>query len=220
MPEPPELVIFDCDGVLVDSEWTAVRIESRLLTELGWPLTPADVADRFVGRSDDHMLGEIEAHLGRAVPDWKQTYEAALNEEFCSSLTAVPGVADALEALESLAVATCVASSGTHDKMRLTLGLTGLYERFDGRIFSASQVANGKPAPDLFLYAAEQMGADPARCVVVEDSPPGLAAARAAGMGCVAYAGGLIPVERLEGPGTIVIDDMSLLSAAIAQVRT
>ena len=103
---------------------------------------------------------------------------------------------------------TCIASSGTHDHLRYTLGLTGLYDRFAGRIFSAEEVANGKPAPDLFLYAAERMAARPGGCVVVEDSRPGVQAARAAGMRVLAYAGGLRPPRRCEGPDTIVFDDM------------
>ncbi len=113
-----------------------------------------------------------------------------------------------LDALDRIALPTCIASSGTHDHLRYTLGLTGLYERFRGRIFSAEDVANGKPAPDLFLHAAGRMAAGPAGCVVVEDSRPGVEAARAAGMRVLAFAGGLSPAGALEGPDTIVFDDM------------
>ena len=210
--EPIELVIFDCDGVLVDSERLAVSVEARLISELGWALTETEVIDRFVGRSDAYMLSAIEAAIGRPLPDWQARYESALHAAFRAELVPVAGVIDALDALT---LPTCVASSGTHDKMGLTLGLTGLAERFDGRIYSVSQVENAKPAPDLFLYAAEQMGVAPNRCIVVEDSPSGVQAARAAGMRCVAYASGLIPRDRLEGPGTTVIDDMSILPGAI-----
>ena len=211
-PEPVELVIFDCDGVLVDSEPIAVRVGAHLITELGWSVTEAEVVDRFVGRSDRYMVGEIEANVGRSLPDWQTRYEAALHAAFRSELAPVAGI---VAAIDELALPTCVASSGSHDKMRLTLGLTGLYERFVGRIYSASQVANGKPAPDLFLYAAEQMDVPPSRCLVVEDSPAGVQAARAAGMRCVAYASGLVPVDRLQGPGTQVITDMALLTETI-----
>ena len=117
----------------------------------------------------------------------------------------MPGV---VEALDRITLPTCVASSGTHDKIRFTLGLTGLYERFAGRIFSAYEVARGKPAPDLFLYAASRMGADPAACAVVEDSPYGIEAARAAGMRAFGYAGGLTPRPWLEGPDTVIFEDM------------
>ena len=212
MAEAVELVIFDCDGVLVDSERLAVRVESRLISSLGWELTPDDVLKRFVGRSDAYMLGEIEAALGRAVPEWPDLYREALHASFHEELTAVDGVAEAIDALDT---ATCVASSGTHDKMRLTLGLTGLYERFEGRIFSTTEVEHGKPAPDLFLHAAERMGVTPERCVVVEDSRSGVEAARAAGMRSLGYAGGLTPADWLEGPGTTVFTDMGNLPELI-----
>jgi len=208
----PELVIFDCDGVLVDSEPIAVRVEVRLLAEVGWPLTEAEVLERFVGRKDADVLAEIEAYIGRSLPEWDQRYRTALYDAFETQLTAVEGVASAVDAVEAAGVATCVASSGTHDKMRRTLGLTGLWDRFEGRIFSSSEVANGKPAPDLFLHAAASMGVGPERCVVVEDSRAGAAAARAAGMHCVGYAGGLTPAEWLEAEGAEVITDMAQLA--------
>ncbi|MFT3855674.1 MAG: HAD family hydrolase [Ilumatobacteraceae bacterium] len=207
-----ELVIFDCDGVLVDSERLAVRLEARLISELGWPVTEADVVERFVGRSEEYMLGEIERMVGRPVPEWSQRYQSELRCSFEAELRAVDGIVDALDALT---IPSCVASSGSLAKMQLTLGLTGLYERFDGRIFSASQVARDKPAPDLFLLAAEQLGVDPPGCVVVEDSASGVQAARAAGMHCIAYAGGVTPADRLAGGDTTVIDSMHQLVAAL-----
>jgi HAD superfamily hydrolase (TIGR01509 family) len=209
-----DLVIFDCDGVLVDSERLAVRVESRLITELGWPLTEQDVLERFVGRSDAHMLSEIEAALGRAVPEWTDLYQERLFAAFHAELTPVDGVADAIDAL---AMATCVASSGTHEKMALTLGLTGLHDRFADRIFSTTEVTNGKPAPDLFLHAADQMGVEPKRCVVVEDSRSGVDAARAAGMRSLGYAGGLTPPDWLEGPNTVVFTAMADLPGLVTQ---
>lgn len=211
----PELVIFDCDGVLVDSEPIAVRVEVGLLAEVGWPLTEAEVLERFVGRKDADVLAEIEAHVGRSLPEWDQRYRTALYDAFETQLTAVEGVAPAIDAVEAAGVATCVASSGTHDKMRRTLGRTGLWDRFEGRIFSSSEVANGKPAPDLFLHAAASMGVGPERCVVVEDSRAGAAAARAAGMRCVGYAGGLTPAAWLEAEGAEVITDMAQLADRI-----
>jgi HAD superfamily hydrolase (TIGR01509 family) len=209
---PVDLVIFDCDGVLVDSERLAVRVESRLLTSLGWPLTEEEVLDRFVGRSDAYMLGEIERALGRTVPEWDERYRSDLHAAFHDELVAVAGVADAIDQLD---VATCVASSGTHEKMRLTLGLTGLHDRFEGRIYSSTQVANSKPAPDLFLFAARSMGVDPEWCLVVEDSRSGVEAARAAGMRSIGYAGGLTPAAWLDGTGTTVITDMAALPAIV-----
>lgn len=217
---PVELVIFDCDGVLVDSERLSVRVESRLLAELGWPLTEQDVLERFVGRSDAHMKAEIEAALGRPVPEWDERYRAALHEAFHAELVAVDGVVAALDALDADGVPTCVASSGTHDKMAVTLGLTGLHDRFAGRIFSATEVVNAKPAPDLFLHAAGALGVDPAGCAVVEDSRYGVEAARAAGMAAFGYAGGLTPAGWLAGPGTVVFDDMAALPGLLAAAAT
>ncbi len=210
-----DLVIFDCDGVLVDSERLAVRVESQLLGELGWPLTEDEVLDRFVGRSDAHMIAAIEAQLGRPVPDFTEQYLTRLHAAFDDELTAVDGVVAALDAIDAGRLRSCVASSGTHTKMARTLGLTGLWERFDGRIFSATEVERGKPAPDLFLFAAAAMGVAPGSCTVVEDSRAGVAAARAAGMQVVGYAGGLTPASWLEGPDTVVISDMSELPGVL-----
>jgi HAD superfamily hydrolase (TIGR01509 family) len=207
------LVIFDCDGVLVDSEHLAVRHEAAMITSLGWSLTEDDVIERFVGRSDAYMRAEIEQAIGRPIPDWIDRYEVALQRAFRDELQPVEGI---VAALDALTIPACVASSGTHDKMRLTLGVTGLLSRFEGRIFSASEVEHGKPAPDLFLHAAAVMGVLPDRCVVVEDSRSGVEAARAAGMGCIGYGGGLTPAARLEGPDTVVIGSMDQLIAAIS----
>ncbi|MFB6564779.1 HAD family hydrolase [Streptomyces sp. NPDC056400] len=210
MIHPIELVIFDCDGVLVDSERIAVRVDALVLAELGWNLTEAEIVDRFMGRSSQSMTEEIEAHLGHSLPaDWEEEFRPLYRDALAAELTPVPGIVDALDALTDLP--TCVASSGSHDKMRFTLGITGLHQRFEGRIFSATEVEHGKPAPDLFLHAAQQMGVAPEACAVVEDSQYGLQAARAAGMRAFAYAGGMTPAHRLEGPDTVIFDDMRKL---------
>ena len=211
---PFELAIFDCDGVLVDSERIAVRVEAEYLAELGWPLTEAEVTERFMGRTTEYMDEAIEAQLGARLPrDWKDQFRHRYQEAFAADLVPVDGV---VEALDQITVPTCVASSGSHDKLRFTLGHTGLYERFEGRIFSGYEVANGKPAPDLFLHAAARMGADPARCAVVEDTLYGVMAARAAGMRTFGYAGGLSAPERLEGEATVVFEDMRALPRLLA----
>ena len=214
MVDPVELVIFDCDGVLVDSERLAVEVDVQVLGDLGWPLTETEVIERFVGRSEKHMLTEIEKHLGRALPaHWQREYQQLYRDVFATRLVAVDGI---LKALDQIDVQTCVASSGDHERMRQTLGLTGLYERFAGRIFSATEVAKGKPAPDLFLYAADRMGVPAAACVVVEDSRWGVQAARAANMRALAYAGGVTAADVLSGPGTTVFEDMRDLPGLIA----
>jgi HAD superfamily hydrolase (TIGR01509 family) len=211
-----DLVIFDCDGVLVDSERLSVSLDVRLLAGLGWPLTEAEIIERFVGRTDAAMRAEIEEHLGRDVgPAW-----AAFGEEyvrlFATELRPVDGVVEAVDAVQAAGYATCVASSGGHDKIRRNLALTGLRERFGERIFSGEDVVHGKPAPDLFLHAAEAMAVEPARCAVVEDSRHGVAAARAAGMRAYAYAGGVTSAAALEGPATTVFEDMRALPGLIA----
>ncbi|MEV4669994.1 MULTISPECIES: HAD family hydrolase [unclassified Microbacterium] len=213
LPERLELVIFDCDGVLVDSERLSVEIDREVLSDLGWELTIEEIVHRFVGRSAAHFRSEIEAYLGRALPDdWEAPYQHRYSDAFVRDLQAVPGV---VTALDTISAPTCVASSGAHEKIRRTLGLTGLLPRFDGRIFSAAEVENGKPAPDLFLRAASCMGVPPSRCVVIEDSRFGVEAARAAGMHAFGYAGGLTPAEWLAGEGTTVFEDMAELPALL-----
>jgi HAD superfamily hydrolase (TIGR01509 family) len=212
-----DLVIFDCDGVLVDSERIGVRIDVQMLADLGWPLSEPEVIERFVGRSEAYMTGEIEATLGRRLDaGWDEPYRHLYREAFEAELEPVDGV---VAALDGIAAPKCVASSSSHERLRHTLGLTGLLARFDGRIFSAEEVENGKPAPDLFLHAAATLGADPARCAVVEDSRHGVEAARAAGMRAFAYAGGVTPADRLAGPGTVVFEDMRELAALLEPPR-
>jgi HAD superfamily hydrolase (TIGR01509 family) len=161
------------------------------------------VADLFLGRTDAYMRQVIRERLPGLSPDW----EERLDERYLASQADLQPVDGIVEALDRITAQTCVASSGTHEKMRRTLGATGLYERFEGRIFSATEVEHGKPAPDLFLYAAKQMGTQPARCAVVEDSPFGVEAGQAAGMRVFAYAGGVMPAARLRA-ANVVFDDM------------
>ncbi|MEV7024626.1 HAD family hydrolase [Kitasatospora sp. NPDC093558] len=216
MIKPIELVIFDCDGVLVDSEVIAARVQMRLGAELGWPLTLPEVVEHFIGRSGAANHAVVAERLGTATADrWRERFVKLHAEAVDAELEPVAGIREALAGIAALALPTCVASSGGHDKMRHTLGRTGLYDHFAGRIFSATEVERGKPAPDLFLHAARSMGADPAACVVVEDSLPGVQAARAAGMRALGYAGGLTPAERLAGPDTVVFDDMRKLPGLI-----
>lgn len=210
-----DLVIFDCDGVLVDSERLAVRTEAAILATLGWPLTEAEIVERFVGRSAAHMHQEIERQLGRSI-DWDAEFESRYRDVFDRELVTVPGV---VEALDAITLPVCVASSGSHDKMRFTLGRTGLFERFAGRIFSADEVAHGKPAPDIFLFAADRMGASPDRCAVVEDSVAGVTAGLSAGMAVFGYAGGVTGARALSSEGAVVFDDMEALPGLLRAHR-
>ncbi len=202
------LVVFDCDGVLVDSERLAVRTEAAILGNLGWSLTESEIVDRFVGRSALYMQQEIERQLGRRI-DWEAEFEVRYRQVFERELVAVEGIFDALD---QIAMPVCVASSGSHEKIRFSLGLTGLLDRFTGRIFSVDDVEHGKPDPDIFLYAARQMDTEPGRCAVVEDSVSGVTAGLAAGMRVFAFAGGVTPASKLALDGAVVFDDMRQLT--------
>jgi len=203
---PVDLVILDCDGVLVDSEVLAVEIDRAVLAELGWDITTEEVVERFVGKSHASFTAEVAAHLGRPLADdWDAPYLHRYAHAFEAHLRPVDGIEDALDRITT---PTCVASSGGFPKIHANLARTGLLPRFAGRISSATEVEHGKPAPDLFLLAAARMGVDPARCVVVEDSPYGVQGARAAGMRALGYAGGLTPAHRLRDAGATAFDDM------------
>ncbi|MDH6115637.1 HAD superfamily hydrolase (TIGR01509 family) [Kitasatospora sp. MAP12-9] len=163
------------------------------------------------------MVSQVEAHLGRPLPTgWESEFQPLYAHAFATGLAPVAGI---VAALDAITLPTCVASSSSHERLRTTLVQTGLHDRFAGRIFSASEVANGKPAPDLFLHAAARLGVQPSRCVVVEDSQYGVAAARAAGMRAFGYAGGLTPADWLDGPHTVVFEDMAELPDLIARAQ-
>jgi HAD superfamily hydrolase (TIGR01509 family) len=190
-----ELVIFDCDGVLVDSDRISLRIQAERISALGLEMTYEDCVREFLGLGMEATLEILAERLGRPVPEgWERKLDAAVREGFRRELQPVPGV---VAALEEIKLPTCIASSGSPEKMRLTLGLTGLWDRFAGRIFSVQEVQRGKPAPDLFLHAAARMSTPPERCVVVEDSPFGVTAAKAAGMRALGFAAMTPAAERL-----------------------
>ena len=182
-------MIFDCDGVLVDSEAIVMEIESEALTAAGFSLTVDEIADRFVGLSYVDMMAVVAADFGREVPpELSGRIQADALAAFTHRLEPVRGMR---RFLEQLTAARCVASSSDADRIELSLDVTGLAAFFDPtRVYSAQMVDRGKPAPDLFLHAATDLDVDPARCVVIEDSPHGVAAALAAGMRVVGFVGG------------------------------
>jgi HAD superfamily hydrolase (TIGR01509 family) len=191
----PSLVIFDCDGVLVDSEPIANAVFAEHLSRIGIRLTLGETMARFMGRSLKSCMEDVAAQLQQKklpIPvnfpnDFLSAMQSDTFAALQSDLEPVQGIVAALDAIEAQGIATCIASSGDHGKMNVTLGKTGLLNRFGSRIYSATQVAKGKPAPDLFLFAANQMGVAASECVVIEDSPFGVEAAVAAGMRAMAY---------------------------------
>ena len=217
-----DLIIFDCDGVLVDSEVISCRAHAQVLSRNGYPITPEQVFARFLGRSARQATLEIEAEIGRRLPeDFHQQLRGELYGLFEADLKAIPHIHDALDAI---VLPVCVASSGSHRRMRISLGATRLFDRFAPNIFSASEVENGKPAPDLFLFAASRMQARADRCLVIEDSVAGIAAARAAGMRVLGFCGGSHCQpgydEALRAAGAfLTFDDMRQLPALIADAR-
>jgi HAD superfamily hydrolase (TIGR01509 family) len=183
-----ELIIFDCDGVLIDSEIIACRTDATCLAEVGIAMTTEEVLERYVGISAKAMFADIEARTGVTLPtDFAQTLQRRIAEAFDAELTAMPGIEQALATLTSK---ICVASSSAPERLRQSLSGVGLLHYFEPHIFSASQVASGKPAPDLFLFAAQQMHIDPTLCLVIEDSVAGVEAAVAAGMHVLGFTGG------------------------------
>ena len=200
MKEAFELIIFDCDGVLVDSERVANEVFAQVLEEVcGLQFTLEDMFDTFVGHSRAQCLQKIEAITGEPPPpELDLRYQQDINQALAETVMAIDGIETVLE---QLTLPYCVASSGSHDKMKMTLGKTGLYNYFEGNIFSTSEVERGKPHPDIYLHAAATMGGvDPANCLVVEDSPIGVTGAVAAGMQVFGFAE-LMPAHKLQASG-------------------
>jgi HAD superfamily hydrolase (TIGR01509 family) len=216
-----DLIIFDCDGVLVDSEVISCRAHAEVLTRHGYPITADQVLKRFLGVSDREARQIIEREMGRMLPDdfEAQMKQAAL-KRYPSELVAIPHIGEAIAAID---LPKCVASSGTPEKIHHGLTCAGLFDALAPDIFSAVQVSRGKPAPDLFLFAAEQMKAAPARCLVIEDSVPGVTGGCAAGMTVLGFHGGSHckagHAELLRAAGAAVtFDDMRQLPDLIERI--
>ena len=216
MNTTPELIIFDCDGVLVDSERVANEVFARVLREVcGLEFSLEEMFDTFVGHSKQQCLDKVEAITGAPPPDeLERRYREDINQALADSVQAIDGIE---AVLQQVRLPYCVASSGSHEKMRMTLGKTGLFEYFEGNIFSTSEVERGKPHPDIYLHAAASMGFDnPARCLVIEDSPLGVCGAVAAGMQVFGFAQ-LMSARKLRDAGAHkVFERMSDLPALIS----
>jgi HAD superfamily hydrolase (TIGR01509 family) len=182
-----DLIIFDCDGVLVDSEVVGNRVYAEYLTALGYPHSAQECNAKYLGMSDVHVM-ELFEGSGRSLPDtFRRDINHMIGHELSKSLEPIQGVETILKSID---IPYCVASSGTATKIQNSLTKTGLIKYFDGNLFSFEQVDNGKPAPDLFLFAANQMGVEPARTLVIEDSKAGVMAGVSAGMTVVGFTGG------------------------------
>lgn len=212
----PGLVIFDCDGVLVDTEGSANMRLSQWLTETGYPIGYEDCRRRFCGRSMVSVQAEVEADGAALGVDFVERWNLALPELFAAGVEPIAHVRGFVDAVKAAEIPFCVASSARVTKMQITLGATGLLPLFEGRMFSATMVGRGKPFPDLFLHAASSMGFEPARCIVVEDSVAGTQAGVAAGMCVYSYCGDpLADREGLRAAGGILFDDMRDLAGLI-----
>ncbi len=212
---PPGLVIFDCDGVLVDSESLIETAFLRALGRYGLRLIPSDYHGFFKGLTVSRTADVVRARWGVSLPgDIREVIDQEEWEEMERGLQAVPGADDAVRSVVATGMAVCVGSNGSPDAIAQRLGLTGLYHWFEGRLFSAAMVPHGKPHPDVFLYAAETMGFTPAECVVIEDSDTGVQAGLAAGMRVLAYVAS--PVNNVDGSRAVVrFTDMALLPALL-----
>lgn len=208
----PGLVIFDCDGVLVDSEPISMRVLTEAINAVDVPMTPAEVHSAFIGGSLEVIEREISRRRGAPVPaGWMDDFYATRAQAFADGLEAVPGAREAVEGVQALGWETCIASQGRPAKMAQTLELTGLADLFpQERIFSATMVERPKPAPDLFVHAARACGFEPRACVVVEDSLLGVRGARASGARVLGY----VPAEAPEDAA------LSLLAAGAEIVRS
>lgn len=208
-----DLVIFDCDGVLVDSEPVTLRVMCDYLNELGANLTVAETMRLYIGKSLKEDIALSTRVLGRTPPEgFYEAFQVRRDVALRNEVEVIPHVREAIEALP---VPYCAASGADLGKMEITLGRTGLLPLFEGRMFSLTHVKRSKPAPDVFLLAAQTMGVDPARCAVIEDSPTGIAAGIAAGMTVFGYCALQEPRLLLEAGAVAVFDDMRKLGRFI-----
>jgi len=212
-----ELVIFDCDGVLVDSERIANEVFARILNEeCGFALNLDDMYQTFVGHSSAQCMSIIEEMLGEKPPaHLEQRYKDEINHALAASVSAVAGIE---KALAEISIPFCVASSGSHKKMQTTLGKTKLLPYFAGKLYSTSDVKRGKPFPDIYRHAASKMGAPhPSTCLVIEDSPLGVAGGASAGMTVFGYTELMDETRLVDAGAHHTFNDMNKLANEIAR---
>lgn len=211
---PPDLVIFDCDGVLVDSEHVTNRVLQRNLAQHGLQLELQKIVDLFVGGTMEGVLHRAREMGAELADGWIDAIYAQMYDALARDCTLVEGAADVLDALDAAGIPYAVGSNGPHAKMQITLVKTGVLPRLQGRVVSREDVANPKPAPDVFLHAAALCNVAPARCAVIEDSSSGARAARAAGMACFGYTGSF-PAAKLAPFCTATFAHMADLPALL-----
>jgi HAD superfamily hydrolase (TIGR01509 family) len=216
------VIIFDCNGVLVDSEPIAAAVASEHFTQAGIPISAQTILTHFFGRRPADMVGAVEAHAKRKLPaNFIPTLAAATLERFRADLRAMPHAAHALTWLRG---PKCVASSSPMDRIETSLEMTDLFRFFDDNLFSANEVKRGKPAPDLFLHVARQKRVKPSACLVVEDSPAGVNAAAAAGMTAIGFVGSAFAPpdfgRKLTAAGAkMIVADLRQLKSAVLALR-
>lgn len=212
-----DAVVFDCDGVLVDSEGLAVEVTHRIVTDLGWETDVETLSKLFIGCSSEFYYATLQEQLGRTLePGWDAPYAGWLDEALAERLESIPGIREALAEID---VPIALASNSRNARIRTSLTTVGLLDRFEGRICSAEDEAHGKPAPDVYLAAARTLGVDPARCIAIDDSPTGVLAAQRAGMFVLAYTGHFGPADFPQHDRVRVFTDMRELPRLVAELR-
>lgn len=220
MAEPfVEAIVFDCDGVLVDSEVLGMTVGQRVLADLGWQVEVPELIEKFMGSSHEHYVSEVEKKLGRALePGWDAPYRAWYEKAYAEELREIEGIS---AAIERISLPMAVASNSRRARIESSLRTVGLYAKFAGSIASAEDVPQGKPAPDVYLKAAEKLGVAPERCLAVEDSRFGVQAALSAGMSVFAHETELTPSGWFEDIEVTVFHSMAdlpdLVRAATAR---
>ncbi len=211
-------MVFDCDGVLVDSEVLSLKIGQKVLADLGWEADIPTLVESFMGCSHEHYIAEVERNLGRTLDDdWSAPYKPWYDKAFSEDLREIDGISRALDGID---LPTAVASNSRHVQIRSSLTTVGLFDRFAGRISSAEDVPNAKPAPDVYLRAAETLGVAPERCIAVEDSRFGVQAACAAGMTVLAYETDMTPAGWFDRPDITVFRSMAELPALVRELSS
>lgn len=211
-----DAIVFDCDGVLVNSELLTVKVGQRVLADLGWKIEQSEMIELFMGCSSEFYREQIEKNIGRRLEDgWEQQYRPWYQKVFEEEMREIEGVSAAIDRID---LPRALASNSSHRHIRSSLSLVGLLDRFEGRMWSADDVARGKPFPDVYLRAAEFLEVAPERCVVVEDSEFGVEAARSAGMHVLAYRSSLTPAGWFDRPDITVFDSMERLPDLVAEL--